>query len=53
MVIRVFQKWKNKIKVQMEKKEKGEVSILKWMDMTIGELHGSLYINKSLKKYQH
>ena len=37
MEIKVFKKRANELKVQLEKTEKGEVPILKWKDLTIGE----------------
>ena len=37
MEIKVFKKRANELKVQLEKTEKGEVPILKWKDLTMGE----------------
>ena len=52
MEIKVFQKRANELKVQMEKTEKGDVPMLKWKDLTIGEYTGSLHINEVIRKFQ-
>ena len=52
MEIKVFQKRANELKVQMEKTEKGDVPMLKWKDLTIGEYTGSLHFNEVIRKFQ-